>query len=256
MKKLPFVALFSIALAAPAAQALDDFTPVDVSSMTNDSVAALIKTGAIGGDHRAYMPASSLGVAIGLDFGIDVTAIKTPTEFISAMNQISGQPTTSIPELIPLPRFNIHKGLPFGIDLGFSYLSYQSLAKMIGGEVKWNFINGGLVKPNVAVRATGNYLNLWFLQTHTYKVDVTASKSFAIFEPYVGTGLQFWSGDLNVPVTVAQQFPVNVTGHQSGTNPHFYGGMAMKLVFLKLDAEIDYSTAKILTYGGKLSIGF
>lgn len=247
-------ALFALSLAPVEDAGAVAFIPSDVSSLTNSSVEALLKTVGVGADHRAYMPASDLGIALGFDVGIDFTAIKPPQEFIDAFALVTGQ---SIPTYIPLPRLNIHKGLPFGIDLGFSYLGYTDpgfSVKMVGGEVKWAFIRGKAL-PAVAARVSGNYSSLGFLNSRSYKFDITASKSLVVAEPYVGTGLQIWSGELSYPATVGS-LPVDVSGKASGTNPHFYAGLMMKLIAFRVSAEYDYSTTGVSTVGGKVSLGF
>ena len=47
-------------------------------------------------------------------------------------------------------------------------------------------------------------------------MDVVASKTLSwFFDPYVGLGIQFASGDLDVPVGGATGLPVAISGHQS-----------------------------------------
>lgn len=247
---------FTLALKVSSSSsfAADNFLPVDVSGLTSGAVNSLLKTVAIGGDHRAYMPAAPLGVVVGLDIGLDVTVIRTPTEFVDAMRLVTGDPAASVPETLPLPRLNIHKGFPFGLDLGFSYISYQSTFNVYGADIKWAFIPGGVALPAVAARLSGSYNNFWFMQTHNYKLDVLVSKKFLLMEPYGGLGVSLWSGDLNLPVEVAQGFQVDVSGHQSGTNMHFFGGLSFKMLIVRITGELDYSTAGLTTYGLKASL--
>ena len=244
----------ALSLGATQARAIDNFNPVDVSGLTADGVNALLKTAAIGADHRPYRGASNLGVTLGLDIGMDVTVVKTPSEFVSAMTLITGQPASQIPELLALPRLNLHKGLPWGVDLGFSYISYQSLFKVYGAEVSWNPLRGLPGLPNLQGRLSASYASLWFMQTHAYKMDVVASKAFAVIEPYIGLGMQTWNGDLNLPVTVASGFQANVTGHAASTNLHIFGGLVLKLLVLKIAGEFDWSSAGVTSIGSKVSL--
>ena len=239
------------------AHAVIPFVPTSISALTSGMADSLIQTVAIGGDYRDYMPATSLGMTLGLDIGINLVAFGPPSDFQTAFSTVTGQ---TLPSLIPFPRLSIHKGLPQGIDLGFSYFGYTDPAgqysiNSYGGSVKWAFIPGGVASPTVAAKISANYNGFGFINTHTYKLDVIASKNLYIIDPYVGMGLEMWNGSLDFPVSVGP-LPINVSGTSSGTNPHFYGGLVLKLLVLKLTGEMDYSTAGVTTYGGKVSLGF
>lgn len=222
---------------------------------SQDMVDSLLKTVALGAEHRDYMSASDLGIALGFDLGVDVRVIKVPSAFGDALNIVTGQ---SIPAYIPVPRLVFHKGFPFGVDLGFSYFGVNTpdvSIKMYGGEVQWSFLRGNLAMPSMALRATANYSALGFINTHTYKADIVASKSLLLLEPYFGAGLQSWSGDLNFPVHLGP-LPATISGHSSGSNTHYFGGLIFKLLFARIAVEADYSTARVTSYGMKLSLGF
>lgn len=244
--------LFALAVMSFAAPAQADNYPIStLSGMTNDSITALIKTTAIGTDHRAYMGAAPMGLVFGLDVGVDGTAINFPQEFVSAMNTVTG--STTFPASTFIPRLNIHKGLPWGVDLGFTYFKYDTYMSLIGGEIKWAMLHGGAT-PAVALRGSAMFSSLWFLNTSTYKLDVVASQNLAIMEPYVGAGLQMWSGSLQIPGSVP--VPAGLVTSANGISPHFYGGLGFKLLILRIGGEVDYSTTGILTYGGKVSLNF
>ncbi|MCM2278820.1 MAG: hypothetical protein NDJ89_12160 [Oligoflexia bacterium] len=242
----------SLALSAAPARAAS-FSLADLTDSSNDSIKSLIETIAIGSDHRAYMSARPLGSTIGFDFGIDLTVINVPTEFINSMAAISNTATDGVPTTLFLPRLNFHKGLPFGIDFGVSYIQYQSMARTLGAELKWAFMRGGAAAPAVAVRASGNWDTLWFLKTSTYKLDVVASKNLILIDPYVGAGFQYWSGELQLPAEIPN---IGLELSQSGMSPHFYAGVALKLLILKMTGEYDYSTSGVSTYGLKVSLAF
>ena len=82
-----------------------------------------------------------------------------------------------------------------------------------------------------------------------------ASKSLVLIEPYVGTGLQTWAGDLDVSgATVG--LPANISASQSGATGHVFVGTPLKLLFLHITGELDYSFSGLTTYGGKMSFTF
>jgi hypothetical protein len=257
--KTAFAALGLIAVAAQLfareASAVS-FSPSAVSGLTEQGmVDSLLKTVAIGADHRDFMPASPMGILLGFDVGVNFTAIKLPTEFTNALASVTGQ---TPPSYIPLPRVSLHKGLPFGVDLGFSYFSLTDpnfTIKMYGGSIQWAFLDGNLALPAMAVRLTGDYSSLGFISTHTYKADLVVSKNFYVVEPYFGLGLQKWSGDLNFSADLGS-LPASVSASSSGTNTHYFGGLALKLLVLRITGEADYSSAGFVTYGLKAGFGF
>jgi hypothetical protein len=231
------------------AWALSSFNPADLTDLTSQAAEDLIKLGAVGGDHHAYMPAGPLGLAVGLDVSFDATVIRLPDSVQDAMRLATDSGT--VPGQIFLPKLNIRKGLPAGIDVGFSYLAYQQY-KIIGAELQWAFLRGKVAAPNVAVRWSENWLNLFFMNTRTHKFDVVASKKLGfVFEPYVGAGMQFISGSLDVPLG---SLPASVSGSHSSSAVHFFGGFPFRLIFLRITAEYDYSLSGIQTYGFKAGI--
>ncbi len=240
-------------LSSPA-WALSSYLPGDLSALTSSGVDSLIKTVAISSDHRAYMPASALGATVGLDVGVEVTAIQLPSDFLSAM--AAAGVTSSLPTYLALPKLNFHKGLPRGVDLGFSYVGYQNY-KIYGAEVKWAFLRGGMAKPAVAARLSQSYSSLFFMKTRTSKLDLVASKGFAlIFEPYVGAGMQVSSGELDVPIGGTTGLNASVSGSSSYTAAHYFVGLPINLTLLKLVTEYDYSSAGVKTFGAKVSLSF
>ena len=251
---LTVVFLSLSALGSNAAWALPTYSPGNVSALTNDSVEALLKTIALGADHRAYMPASPLGMIIGLDVGLDVTGINVSDEFRQAMS--AAGVSSSIPAFIPIPKLNVTKGLPLGIDLGMTFVGYQH-NRILGAQIQWAFLNGAGMAPAAAVRLSQSYVDLFFMKTRVTKLDVLASRRFVyFFEPYVGAGLQVGSGSLDVPVSGPNGLKADVSGNTSFTAIHAFGGMKFNLSFLKLVTEVDRSFVGLTTFGGKFSFGF
>lgn len=259
MKRGLFLAGFCLAAASPDVWAYTNYTPSDLSGLDNDSVKSLIETVSIGGDHHAYMPATPLGVLLGLDIGVEVTVINIPSSFQTALSLASQQPASNIPNMVPAPKLSVHKGLPGGIDIGGSFFvlkdsNQQNLFESIGGDVKWAFLRGG-PGPTFAARFSGSYNSLYFMNSRTYSLDVLMSKSLVVMDPYAGFGMQFWSGDLSFPSTIPQ-LPSGVSSHQSGTSPRIFLGTPIKLAVLRITGQFDYSFSGITTYGAKISFCF
>jgi hypothetical protein len=239
----------SLALWARPASALETFSFDDVADLTNAAAESLLKTVSIGADHHAYQPASPLGFKPGFDLGVDVTAIQLPAEFRSAMTQLGN---SDVPQFLPLPRLNIHKGLPFNIDLGFSWVAYQG-NKIVGIEAQWAFLPGHKGMPAVAFRASQSYSDLFFLRTRTTAFDLVGSKKLGpIFEPYVGFGWQIGGGELNVPL---EDLPITVEASQTFNSGRVFAGFPIKLLVLRISPEYTYSFTKVSTFGLKVSLG-
>ncbi|OFZ18265.1 MAG: hypothetical protein A2X94_07445 [Bdellovibrionales bacterium GWB1_55_8] len=256
------VGLLAVALTftiGTQAFALDEFNLTN-SALPDEQVSDLLRTVAIGADHRAYMPASSIGL-LGFDLGLDVTAISVPTDFVTAMSAASGSDASAIPGTIPVPKLSFHKGLPGGVDFGFSYATSKlagaadGLFSMWGLDLKYSILSGLGPLPAVAVRFNMSSSDLWFLSTNTYALDAIVSKNLYLIDPYAGAGLKYWSGELKVPVELAGASTTLSSSHSS-MNPHIFVGIPLKLMFLRITAEADYNLAGITTYGAKVSLGF
>lgn len=248
MKNILFSALF-FSLGVSQAFALGTFDPTNLSALADSAVGSLVQTAAIGSSYKAMNSATPLGMLIGLDVGLDVTAISLPSDFQSALSTASGQSLDSVPSLLPLPRLSVHKGLPFGFDLGFEGVSYESKLKAVGGEVQWAFLRDSGI--SAALRESFSYSKIFFLSTHSYDTQVVVSKNLLLIDPYVGAGLLFWNGDVQ-----GTGLPVSIDGHRSGSNPHFFAGIPVKLFLLRVAAEADYNTAGIHSYGFRIGFGF
>lgn len=240
--------LSSFSLFSKSAWALPEFDATSFAGVNDAMIQSVIKTVAIGADFRAFRPAAALGAVIGLDVGIDGVLVKTPAEFRSAMQQTGGGDPG---DYVGVPRLNIHKGLPGGVDLGFSYFGYSGYS-LLGFDIQYAPLRGGAAKPALAIRASYNKNDLFWVKTTTWKFDLLVSKSFVIFEPYLGFGLQAFSGD--VELSSGQSLDPGVSGSFSGEPAHFFVGTPLKLGIFHITAEFDRSFAGVTTYGAKVSL--
>jgi hypothetical protein len=255
--KLFSVLIFSSAFffAAPSF-AVTNLTINDLSTQTADGVDSMIKTTAIGLDHHAFQPADPLGLFLGFDVSLEITGVSVPASFVDAVVAATGQQP---PSVIPIPKLNVHKGLPFNIDVGASFANAQdsngnTVFKSFGADVKYAFFTPVLLPP-LAARFSLSYNTLYFLSTHTYSFDVLTSYSLLILDPYAGAGLQFWGGNLNIP-TGNSSLPSNISASTSGVSPRFFVGAEFKLLIVRLAVEGDFSTTGVNTYGFRAGIGF
>jgi len=257
MRKITiFMVLFAFAAASPA-MAYDNLIP-SAANFSAANVTGLLKPVALGINHRAMQPAGPGGVT-GFDIGLDVTVITIPTDFTNAMVQ-AGLAASSVPGTVPVPKINIHKGLPSDIDVGLTYSSSGMIGlgadvfSTFGFDIQWAPLSGIGPLPAVAARLSYSSSKLYFINGSAIALDGVVSKNFYVVEPYAGLGLINWSGSLTLPNGLTM--PAGIASTGGGLAPHFFIGLPLKLMFLKITAELDVNTVFGTTYGGKLSLGF
>src|SRR5256885_1938599 len=123
-----------------------------------------------------------LGIT-GFDVGIAVTSTKLEnrTVFAQAGADISNA---------AVPSLRVHKGLPFGVDVGAMVGAVPGTnIKLYGGELRYAIVSGGVAIPAIGIR--GSYTKLTGgdqLDFDTKGLDLSISKGFAMLTPYAGVG--------------------------------------------------------------------
>lgn len=248
-----------------------------VSDLTEqDKIDSLIKTIATGADHRDFRPAVSMGTHFGFDIGAEVMSIKVPVLFSETL---AASTLDLMTNNIQLARLHIQKGLPYRLDFALSYFNYSSSnveLKLLGGDLKWTISKARRGLPISALKISMNDASLGFIHSRIYKLDYLVSKSFFMIDPYIGTGVQVWSGALNLTASQLRRLPAGVNAFSSGIAMHAYAGFMLKLafsqaasdtdqskggtivrfMFSRIGAEADFSSTGTINYGAKLSLGF
>jgi hypothetical protein len=171
-----------IALAGPA-QAADDIDALQLLDqgefrlLSEDLGAAL--------SFKSMIPSEALGIT-GFDVGVSISGVRLEHPGIFERASSGGD----IPSTLPLASIRIHKGLPFGLDIGAAYSMVPgSNIGVIGGEVRWAFIEGGVATPAVAIRgAATKLLGVDQLDLETTSLDISVSKGILNVTPYGGVG--------------------------------------------------------------------
>jgi hypothetical protein len=186
---------------------------------------------------KSMIPAEPLGVT-GFDVGVTVTGVRLKHRDIFERAS-SG---SDIPSAVPLASVRVHKGLPFGIDIGAAYSTLPGTEiGVIGGEVRWAFIEGGVALPAVAVRGTATKLiGVDQLDLETTSLDVSISKGILNVTPYGGVG-RVWTTSTpdGVPGLAKESFSQNKV----------FAGVNVFLGF-NLAFEVD-RTGDVTSYGVK-----
>lgn len=194
--------------------------------------------------YKPFEPASPLGVTgteVGVSLGGTVLANGGAVSTAANGSDVFGT--------LPVPTLRATKGLPYNVDVGFSYSHVPTSGiNIYGGELKWAVIpGGGLYLPSVALRAAVTRLNgISQLGFETYSGDVSVSKDFLFLTPYLGFGeVRSRSATDGIP-TLSQ---VNLT------QAKFFGGLSLGLGNLRLVAEAD-STGSVHSFGLKAGLHF
>lgn len=213
--------------------ALQNLAQTEFKALSEDLGAAL--------SYKSLAPAAALGVT-GFDLSLSVTG--TSLDSLAAWEKATND--DSIPSTLPVPMLRVAKGLPFNIDIGAFYLAIPDTnVRLIGGEARWAFIEGGVATPAVALHATySKVTGVEQLDLTTKSVDVSISKGFTVLTPYAGIG-QVWTDA--TPVGVPQ-----LRG-ESITQTKYFGGLNFNLGLPNIALEAD-QTGGITSYGVKFGL--
>lgn len=233
------ISIFSLSILSLPAQAgdLDALILINQSEfrlLSEDLGAAL--------SYKPLSPGEPLGVT-GFDIGIEATATKLENSEIFD-NAVTG----TAPDTLYLPKLHIHKGLPFGFDVGASYSAVpDSNIKVWGAEVRYAILKGSTTTPAIALRASYSALDgVDQLKFNTTGVDLSISKGFAIFTPYAGIG-KVWVRSTPDPSTLKTEEEFDMG--------KVFVGVNMNLAVVNIAIEGD-KTGDATSYGLKLGWRF
>jgi len=201
--------------------------------------------------YRSTSPAEPLG-ATGFDIGIEATSTSLPNSKEWALANSDGEAIDSI----VLPRVHIHKGLPFGIDIGASYVGSGSDTdiSITGAEIKYAFMEGSTATPALALRITYSSLSgIDQLEMTTTGAELSISKGFALFTPYAGVG--YVSVTSTPKAEAAEPVPGVFAGFEEETFglSKAYAGVNMALGIVSILVEGD-KTGEATSYSLKLAL--
>lgn len=163
--------------------------------------------------YKGVTPATPLGIT-GFDIGgeMSITNISNTSIWRKAGADFSN---------IIMPKLHVHKGLPFGIDLGASLSSAtNSDIKLMGVEARYALLDGGVTLPAVGLRAAYSKLSgVSQLETNSKSIELLVSKGILNFTPYAGIG-RVWS-DVSSNVAGLQKVSPTASKVFAGLNANF-----------------------------------
>jgi hypothetical protein len=241
MKGILLATLSIFLLASTASAGKYDITiPADLGNAT---FASFVREAGTATAYRALAPAAPQGIT-GFDIGIALSTVN-----IQDANWEPLFRDQDAPSLLPVPKIQARKGLPFNLDVGAFYAEVpNSNMKLWGGEVQWAALEGGIATPALAVRGSYSSLSgVTDLDLETYGVDAVISKGFPLFTPYGGIGLIRVVGDYTGTATDA------LTRH-TFNEVRYFGGVQLSLMLLRITAEAEYMDRPV--YSLKASVGW
>lgn len=153
---------------------LNSLSQSEFKRLASDLVAAT--------SYKAVTPAESLGIT-GFDLGLEVS-------FTNLSNSDVWKKSGADVKTLPMPKLHVHKGLPFNIDIGASLVAIpDSNIKLVGAEVRYALIEGGVATPALAIRGAVSKLSgVSQLDTSSRSLELVVSKGFLNITPYAGVG--------------------------------------------------------------------
>ncbi len=244
MKKL-VIAVFIVLLAAAPAMATTTFQlPAlqdDFKKLSTDLGLAI--------SYDPLSPAEPLGGLLpGFDAGVEVTAVKINKSASYWQNSVTNP--SSLPDYLYLPKVHVQFGLPIiPLDLGVEYATAPGTdIKLIGGELKYAVLKGGIVMPAIAVRGAYTKLSgIDVFDMETKSLDLSISKGFLIVTPYAGIGEVWITSTPKGSATALKKENITET-------KEFIGAKLTFFPFLNLVAEADF--AKVNAYSLRLNVHF
>ena len=186
---------------------------------------------------KSMIPAEPLGIT-GFDIGVSITGVRLKHRHLLERASSGANVSTTL----PLASIRVHKGLPYGIDIGAAYSTVPGTnVGVIGGEVRWAFIEGGVALPAVALRGTATkLLGVDQLDLETTSLDISISKGILNVTPYGGIG-RVW--------TTSTPDDVPGLSKESFSQSKVFAGVNVFLGF-NLAFEVD-RTGDVTSYGVK-----
>ena len=216
-------------------------TPGQFKLLSEDLGAAL--------SYKALAPAEPMGI-LGFDVGVEVTATKFANSGV--MDLAMG----GAPSYLPLLKVHAHKGLPFGIDVGAMLSQVPgSNIELFGAELRYALMEGGMLTPAVAIRATMSTLTgVDQLDLDTQGLELTISKGFAVLTPYAGVGkIKVKTEAKGIAATAITLLDGDAT--EDIDLDKIFAGVNLNLVAMNLAFEMD-KTGDATTYGAKFGWRF
>ncbi len=170
-----------ILVCAPVVQA-SSFNSLDLLSQSE--FAQLTEIVGAATHYKGVTSSEPLGT-IGFDVGVSLSY----TEIDTALFEKASNGEVDAAGFI-IPRVTVHKGLPFGIDLGVSASAIPDTdIAIVGGEIRYALMDGGVATPAIGWRVSYSAISgVDEMDVKNISTDIAISKGLVMFTPYAGIG--------------------------------------------------------------------
>ncbi|QBK05701.1 hypothetical protein DW355_14080 [Hylemonella gracilis] len=180
----------------------------------------------------------------GFDIGVSLTSSSPSYKGAAALEKANAN--LYLDDAMQSYRLDIHKGLPFDVDVGAYFANMPGLGIDVRGlEARYALLSGDFATPTISLRGGYTYaVNSDDLYINTRSLDVSVSKGFAMLTPYAGVGYVWVDSDGRRAANHLQSSPeLN----------KYYAGINMGLGLLNLAFETDI-TGDTVSWGMKLGL--
>lgn len=156
-----------------------------LNALSQDQFEDLVENLGAGTHYKGVSPGEGQGL-LGFDVGIVLSSTEIDSNLFDTASNGSFDGSD-----INLARVQVLKGLPFGLDIGASLSkAVDSDISVVGAELRYSLIDGGVVKPSLAVRASYSRMEgIDDLDLSNAALELTLSKGFVMLTPYAGVGI-------------------------------------------------------------------
>lgn len=222
-----------------------DFNP----QITRDEFRKFSRLVAQGIFASPMQPSGASGL-LRFDIGVAATGVQVDTNSTYWQHAVSKDITVG--DYVAVPRIVVSKGLS-AATIAASYAKVQDTgAQILGGSLDVPIIDGGVIKPTLALR--GSYSTLRGVDVYglnTYGLELFLGKGFGPVTPYGAVGRQRSDARGTIPATSRT---AEITLRDKSTINRYTAGVQFNLLFLRLDVEANQAEAR--SYGAKVSFGF
>jgi len=202
---LLLVVSVALAMATKPARATDFDT---LSILSPNQFESLVENLGAATHYKALAPAEPLGL-IGFDIALELSA----TEIDDDLFDIASGGDFGVSRFF-LPRLHLHKGLPFGIDIGASIAAIpETDFQLLGAELRYAILRGSVLTPAVALRGTYSFTTgVDELDITNTGLELSISKGFVFLTPYEDVNLEKAYVGININLGFNLGFEIDRTG--------------------------------------------
>jgi len=193
--------------------------------------------------YRPIAPPQPQGLT-GFDVGLSMTSSSLSYKGAAALETANGN--LYLDDAVQTYRLDIHKGLPFDVDVGAYFANVPGLGIDVRGlEARYALLAGDFATPTISLRGGYTYAtNSDDISINARSLDVSISKGFAMLTPYAGIGYVWVDSDGRGDASHQ---------HSSPELNKYYAGINMGLGLANLAFETDI-TGSTISWGMKFGL--